>query len=171
MNKLSDFVSRAWLAGYNRGTNWMTRTELEKKKMLKAYLEEVPDKYYTVMTYNVLDVLATYMENTRQTNESRKHSYENCFRAGSRYERWCENEDTQEDDDRAPDFDQWWEYHKPVFHLDLGYIGYIEGCYKLGIPPHAYEDWLGATQSVPDVYTKLDEETRAYKEKSTLHKV
>lgn len=154
MNKLSDFVSRAWLAGYNRGTNWMTRTELEKKKMLKAYLEEVPDKYYTVMTYNVLDVLATYMENTRQTNDEMKQRFEKAFRAGQQYVTDAMS------NTYSVDFDEWYASNKPVFHLDLGYLGYIEGCYKLGIPPHAYEDWLGATQSVPDVYTKLDEEWR-----------
>jgi hypothetical protein len=119
--------------------------------------------------YNVLDVLGTYMENTLQTNESRKHAYRNCFSAGARYEHWCQNADVTAEDAKGPDFDDWWDYNKPVFHLDLGYLGYIEGCFKLGIPPHAYEGWLGATQSVPDIYTKLDEETRAYKDKSKVH--
>lgn len=123
------------------------------------------------MNYNVLDVLATYMENTKQTNESRKHSYEDCFHAGEHLAFCASTEANGKCFLPEETFEQWWNNHKPVFHLDLGYLGYIEGCYKLGIPPHAYEDWLGATQSVPDVYAKLDEETRAYKEKSTLHKV
>lgn len=112
--------------------------------------------------YNVLDVLGTYMENTMQTNEARKASYKDCFEAGEELERVGGYAEYQ-------DFDNWWRKNKPVFHLDLGYLGYIEGCFKLGIPPHAYEDWLGATQSVPDVYTKLDEETRAYKDQSKVH--
>lgn len=119
------------------------------------------------MNYTVLDVLATYMENTMQTNESRQASYWQAFNAGRDYEAWCAHPDKEQ----AKDFLRWWDSHKPVFHLDLGYLGYIEGCFKLGIPPHAYEDWLGATQNHPDVYTKLDEETRTYKEKSTLHKM
>lgn len=110
--------------------------------------------------YTVLDVLGTYMENTMQTNEARKASYEDCFEAGR---------DRPDADIVYWSFEDWWERHRPRFHLDLGYLGYIEGCFKLGIPPHAYEDWLGATQSVPDIYTKLDEETRAYKDKSKVH--
>jgi hypothetical protein len=117
--------------------------------------------------YTVLDVLGTYMENTMQTNESRRASYHQAFNAGRDYEEWCQHPDKEQ----PKDFLRWWDSHKPVFHLDLGYLGYIEGCYKLGIPPHAYEDWLGATNNTPDVYTKLDEETRAFKEKSTLHKM
>lgn len=115
------------------------------------------------MNYNVLDVLGTYMENTRQTNEARKASYKDCYEQGMSDFNYPGDPDEQ--------FEEWWAQHKPVFHLDLGYLGYIEGCYKLGIPPHAYEDWLGATHNHPDIYTKLDEETRAYKEKSTLHKM
>ena len=84
---------------------------------------------------SVIEILGIYMHNTLQPNTQRKEKYKECFEAGSYH-----LVDGQS-------FEEWWEVNKPIFDLDLGYLGYIEGCLRLDVTPHSYADWNRAVEA------------------------